>query len=139
MGAVVAESSNELVVGTGQTSAKSLGNTYTQLMPLATKSLGDWGEARLADYLGGQGIKPKGAFRTPFGPRFADRVLNGISYESKAGSSVKMSTSIARQIAKDSYLVKSGLIRGAEWHIWRGAEPEVIDALEDAGIDYVLH
>ncbi|WP_182466847.1 hypothetical protein, partial [Sphingomonas gilva] len=110
-----------------------------ELVPLATKSLGEWGETRLANYLGGLGVKPGGAFKTPLGPRYADRVLAGISYESKAGLNVKLTSAINRQIAKDTYLIKTGQIRGAEWHFWRGVQPEVLQALQDAGIKSVVH
>lgn len=110
-----------------------------ELVPVATKALGEWGESRLATFLGGQGVKPLKAFKTPFGARYSDRMLNGISYESKAGLNVKLTRQIERQIAKDAYLIKRGRIDGAEWHFWRGAQPKLIQALQNAGIKAVVH
>jgi hypothetical protein len=115
------------------------GAASTDLVPVATKTLGEWGETRLSSFLGGQGVKPTSPFKTPFGPRYPDRLLDGISHESKAGLNVKLTSSIKRQIAKDTYLINKGFIDGAEWHFWRGAQPELIQALQKAGIKPVVH
>jgi hypothetical protein len=45
------------------------------LVPKAISTLGQWGEARLAQILGGRGYKPAKAFKTSLGPRFVDRVF----------------------------------------------------------------
>jgi hypothetical protein len=119
--------------------SKPVGRAKVDLVPLATKTLGEWGEARLSSLLGGQGIKPSTPFKTPTGVRYPDRLVNRISYESKAGLNVKLTSSIEKQIAKDAYLIESGQIRGAEWHFWRGARPELVQALKDAGIKPVVH
>ncbi|MGC1469364.1 MAG: hypothetical protein WA793_08280, partial [Sphingorhabdus sp.] len=111
----------------------------TDLVPVASKTLGDWGETRLSSFLLGQGVKPKNPFKTPLGSRFPDRLVDGISYESKAGLNVKLTSSIEKQIAKDAWLIKAGRIDGAEWHFWRGAQPELIQALQNAGIKAVVH
>lgn len=109
------------------------------LIPRGAKSLGEWGEARLSNFLGGQGAKPNIPFKTPLGPRLPDRLLDGIAYESKAGLNVKLTSNIQRQIDKDAYLVRNGDIRSAEWHFWRGAQPELIQTLQEAGIIAVVH
>jgi hypothetical protein len=111
----------------------------TDLVPLATKTLGEWGETRLSSFLGGQGVKPAKPFLTPTGARYADRLLDGISYESKAGLNVKLTSTIERQIAKDAWLIKNGRVDSAEWHFWRGADPKLIQALQNAGIKPVVH
>jgi hypothetical protein len=64
---------------------------------------------------------------------------SGISHESTAGLNVKLTSNIEKQIAKDSYLINAGRIKGAEWHFWRGAQPELIQALQKAGIKAVVH
>ena len=110
-----------------------------ELVPVATKSLGEWGETRLAQFLGGRGVKPSSPFSTPFGKRYPDQLLDGISYESKAGLNVKLTSSIQTQINKDAFLINKGIIKGAEWHFWRGATPEVLQALQTVGIKGVVH
>lgn len=39
-----------------------------ELVPLASKTLGEWGETRLSNFLGGQGVKPSSPFKTPIWP-----------------------------------------------------------------------
>lgn len=126
-------------VGAPQALRQSATAASRELVPVATKSLGDWGEARLANHLGGLGVKPASAFKTPFGARFADNMLNGIAYESKAGLNVKLTSSIEKQITKDAWLIRNGRIKGAEWHFWRGADSKLIQALQNAGIKPVVH
>jgi hypothetical protein len=134
------ESAVRAAVALEQASTKAIAPAASrELVPLATTSLGEWGEVRLAKYLGGLGVKPGGAFKTPLGPRYADRVLDGISYEAKAGFNVKLTSSIEKQIAKDAWLIKAGRIDGAEWHFFRGAEGGLIQALKKAGIKAVVH
>jgi hypothetical protein len=110
-----------------------------ELVPRATKPLGDWGEARLRNLLGGKGTKPKSPFNTSLGKRYVDRLVDDVAYESKAGKDVQLTSSIRDQIAKDVELIKSGAIERAEWHFWRGADNSVLDALKDAGIKAVVH
>jgi hypothetical protein len=52
---------------------------------------------------------------------------------------VKLTARIEKQIAKDVWLIENDVIKGAEWHFWRGAQPEVIRALQKAGIKSVVH
>lgn len=121
------------------TGAQPLASPKTDLIPLGAKPLGNWGEARLANYLGGEGIKPNDPFKTAIGNRYVDRLLNGVAYESKAGLNMKLTSGISRQIEKDVLLVQQGSVRRVEWHFWRGASPELIQALQNAGIKSVIH
>ncbi len=123
--------------GAAEEIAVSAPSTSRELVPVATASLGEWGETRLSSFLGGQGVKPKSPFSTPYGKRYPDRLLNGISYESKAGLNVGLTSNF--EIAKDPYLINAGRIKGAEWHFWRGAQPELIQALQNAAIKAVIH
>jgi hypothetical protein len=100
--------------------------------------LGDWGEARLAQIVGG-GFRPRTPFKTPFGTRLPDRILDGISYEAKAGLNVGLTPAIEKQIAKDAWLVQNDILGAVEWHFWRGVKPEMLDALRVAGIRVVVH
>jgi hypothetical protein len=61
-----------------------------EFVPSSTKGLGDWGEARLSNLLGGSGFKPKSPFDTSLGKRYVDRLVEGVAYESKAGNHVKL-------------------------------------------------
>jgi RHS repeat-associated protein len=133
-----------LIAGAGR--AKALENLVAanavragELVPASTKGLGDWGEARLRNLLGGGGFKPKNAFDTSLGKRYVDRLVDGVAYESKAGYNVKLTSTIRDQIAKDVELVKRGAFERAEWHFWNGAQKSVLDALKDAGIKAVVH
>jgi LysM domain len=141
----VSSSSEDIVVtgrrikGAGAAESATVRAASTDLVPVASKTLGEWGETRLGSFLGGQGIKPSSPFKTPLGNRYPDRLVDGISYESKAGLNVKLTSSIERQIAKDAYLINAGRIKGAEWHFWRGAQPELVQALKNAGITPVVH
>ena len=109
------------------------------LVPVGAKPLGEWGETRLANFLDGQGLKPNKPFITPLGPRYPDRLLNGVSYESKAGLNVGLTPSMEGQIAKDAYLIENNVVKGVEWHFWRGAKPELVEALQKNGIKVVIH
>jgi hypothetical protein len=130
----------ELTINAGRAAERgAVRAASTDLVPVATKTLGEWGETRLSSFLGGQGLKPTKPFLTPAGPRYADRLLDGISYEAKAGLNVKLTSSIEKQITKDAWLINAGRIKGAEWHFWRGAQPELIQALQNAGIKPVVH
>jgi hypothetical protein len=73
------------------------------------------------------------------GPRYVDRLLNGIAHESKAGINVKLTNSIWRQMLKDKELIDEGIVKGAHWHFWQGASKEVLDALTSLGIKFTVH
>jgi hypothetical protein len=119
--------------------AANAAKTGGALVPKSTVSLGRWGEARLNAYLGGKGYKPAKPFPTSTGYRYVDRLVDGIAYESKAGSNVGLTPRIREQIAKDAELIREGRIEGAEWHFWNGAQKELLDALKEEGIKAVVH
>jgi DNA-directed RNA polymerase specialized sigma54-like protein len=83
----------------------------------------------------------------PFG-RFVDVVdAKGVIHEVKSGY-VKYQSSITRQIEKDAILARTSnnAIRGAVWHFVAsdrsgtiGADPRILDLLEENGINYVIH
>ncbi len=109
------------------------------LVPRGAVALGKWGEARLAQVLAGAGAKPAGALSTSLGKRFVDRLVNGIAHEAKAGISVKLSARIERQVLKDTELIATRQIRGAHWHFFQGASPELLQFLDQHGITYTLY
>lgn len=108
-------------------------------VPKATKALGEWGEARLAQVLGNAGTKPAGAFKTAYGNRFVDRLVNGVAHEAKAGLNVKLTPSIRKQVLKDVDLINSGQVRDVHWHFFQGAESKTLDFLSQHGIKYTVH
>lgn len=107
--------------------------------PISIIQLGRWGESRLAQVLGNAGTKPSGPFTTNLGNRYVDRLVNGIAHEAKAGYNVKLTSSIRTQILKDVELIKSGQIRGAQWHFFNGADNSVLNFLRSKGIPYTIH
>lgn len=109
------------------------------LVPAATRSLGKWGETRLAQVLGNAGFKPSAAFSTSLGKRFVDRLVNGVGHEAKAGLNVKLTSALEKQMMKDAELVATGQLRGVHWHFFRGAKKEVLDKLKEYGIKYTVH
>ena len=111
----------------------------TALVPVGTRSLGRWGEARLAQVLGNAGFKPNGAFSTSLGKRFIDRLVNGVAHEAKGGLNVKLTSALERQMMKDAELVATGQVRAAHWHFFRGVKQEVLDKLKEYGIKYTVH
>jgi RHS repeat-associated protein len=124
-------------VGTG--GATAITNRLKALVPKGAIPLGKWGEARLAQVLGGAGFKPKLPFMTSEGPRYIDRLVNGIAHEAKAGLNVNLTRDIERQILKDVELIQSGQIRGAHWHFFQGAQRSVLEFLEKLGIPYTVY
>jgi hypothetical protein len=66
----------------------------TALVPRGTKSLGEWGETRLAQVLEGAGTKPSKPFTTSLGKRYVDRLVDGVAHEAKAGIDVSLSSSV---------------------------------------------
>jgi RHS repeat-associated protein len=105
-------------------------NTSRALVPKGSRSLGRWGETRLLQELNGQGFKPSRSLPTSLGPRFPDRLLDGISHEAKGGLNVKLNPKIERQILKDAELIQEGVLKGAHWHFFQGASPDVIEFLQ---------
>jgi RHS repeat-associated protein len=111
----------------------------TGLVPKATKTLGLWGEARLAAILGGAGTKPKAAVKTVLGLRYHDRVVGKVAYEAKAGLDVKLTSQVRTQIDKDASLVSTGAFDMVEWHFFQGAAQDTLDYLTNSGLTYVIH
>jgi hypothetical protein len=104
--------------------------------------LGRWGEARLAQVVGGAGSKPDKGFYTSLGYRFFDRLIDGVAHEAKAGLNVRLTSSIRRQLAKDVELIELGRIDSSHWHFFRGADPDLVkylDTLSEKGISYTVH
>ena len=118
--------------------AKSAPETLA-LVPKGTKSLGRWGEARLAQVLGEAGVKPAKPFSTSLGSRYIDRLVDGIAHESKAGLNVRLNSTIERQILKDAELIQAGRIQGAHWHFFQGAQSDVLKSLTKHGIKYTVY
>lgn len=111
----------------------------TALVPKAPYELGKWGEARLAQVLGNQGVKPSSPFRTSLGNRFFDRLINGVAHEAKAGVNVGLTQKIRTQALKDAELIQTGAIRRAHWHFFQGAKQELLDFLTKHGIHYTVY
>jgi hypothetical protein len=109
------------------------------LVPKGARALGQWGEVRLAQVLGGAGEKPSEAFITKYGARFIDRLVNGIAHEAKAGQDVGLTSSIRTQALKDSSLIEKGQISGANWHFFNGVKQETVDYLGQLGISTTVH
>jgi RHS repeat-associated protein len=107
--------------------------------PVGSARLGEWGERRLSDHLGGAGRKPSESFGTSDGPRFIDRLVNRIAHESKAGKNVRLTSTVRRQILKDYELIKKGEIDGAHWHFWQGADQSTQDFLNLHRIPFTIH
>jgi hypothetical protein len=66
-------------------------------------------------------------------------LVNGVAHEAKAGVDVGLKAEIERQIAKDVELITSGQLRGAHWHFFQGAKPELLEELTRNGIQYTVH
>jgi len=111
----------------------------SSIIPKATSSLGRWGEARLAQVLGGAGERPSKAMATSLGNRFVDRLVDGVAHEAKAGLNVGLTPSIRNQILKDAELIRNNVITGARWHFFQGAQKETLDFLAQNGIPYSLY
>ena len=83
----------------------------------------------------------------PYG-RYIDIVdTDRVAHEVKSGY-VKYQSSIIRQIEKDAIMASTQTtgINGAVWHFVAsdrsgtiGADPRILDLLEENGIDYVIH
>ena len=90
--------------------------------------------------LGGAGTKPRSPLITRSGKRrYPDRLVNGVAHEAKAGVNVKMTSRLAKQMDRDAELIATRQIRGAHWHFFQGAEPEVLEQLTVRGIRFTVH
>lgn len=77
--------------------------------------------------------------------RFFDTLAGGVAHEAKVGH-VAWSPSIRDQIKKDAWLIESGMIQGAHWHLFAssasntvGADTKVYQLLEEEGLSYTIH
>jgi hypothetical protein len=77
--------------------------------------------------------------------RYVDVLDSGIAHESKVGFT-KLGDFQRKQIAKDAWLLKNSQVEGVSWHFFRSAETgeigatqELLQALEENGIKYVIH
>ena len=103
---------------------------------------GNDGEAELASIVGGS---PQQYFKTSLGGRYIDQMANGIAHESKVGYT-SLSARIRLQILKDAELIEKGDIKGSHWHFFisgvtgkGGATRNLLDFLEEHGIEYTIH
>jgi hypothetical protein len=111
----------------------------TGLVPTATVTLGQWGEIRLKQVLGGRGFKPRAPLRTSLGKRYVDLMLDRIAHEAKAGINVGLDSRIREQALKDAELIAKDRIKGAHWHFFQGAQRDLLDFLSHLGIQYTVH
>lgn len=79
------------------------------------------------------------------GIRVGAVVVDRVLHEVKVGY-VPLTRSVERQIRKDSWLIRTGALDGAQWHFVAsdltstlGADPRVLDLLDEAGITYTIH
>lgn len=79
------------------------------------------------------------------GVRVGVVVIDGVLHEAKVGYA-PLTRVVARQIRKDAWLIRTGAIAGAHWHFLAsdltstlGADPRVLDLLDEAGIRYTIH
>jgi hypothetical protein len=107
--------------------------------PLGMVPLGQWGEAWLSHVLRGAGIKSSNPLKTSLTFRFIDRIVNKIAHEAKAGLNVKLNDKIRTQILKDKDIIKTKQAHGAHWHFFRGAQPDVLNFLEQNDIPYTVY
>jgi hypothetical protein len=77
--------------------------------------------------------------------RMADMVVDGVVHTTKVGY-VMLIPEVQRQIRKDAWLIASGAVQGAHWHVVAssssdslGVDPRVLDLLDAAGIRYTVH
>ena len=66
-------------------------------------------------------------------------MLDNIAHEAKAGINVGLTASIRQQAHKDSELIARGVIDGAHWHFFQGADQQLLNYLTSLGIDYTVH
>ena len=114
--------------------APALGRPPKGMIPL-----GQWGEAWLSNVLRGVGIKPSIPLKTSLTYRFVDRHVDRIAHEAKAGLNVKLNDRIRTQILKDRDLIKNGHFDAAHWHFFQGAQPDVLNFLEQNSIGYTVY
>lgn len=97
------------------------------------------------DFLKSLGGKPQQYFRTDFGGRRVDQLINGVAHESKVGYTT-LTKNVQTQISKDAFLIQSGQIDGATWHFFKspvtgkgGASQPLINELNKNKINYIVH
>ena len=71
--------------------------------------------------------------------------MDGVLHEAKVGY-VPLTPSVQREIRKDAWLIGAGVIEAAHWHFLTsdgtstlGADPRVLDLLDEAGIAFTIH
>ncbi len=76
--------------------------------------------------------------------RVIDVFVDGVAHESKVG--YKTMGMVEKQIRSDAHLIRTGVIEGAHWHFSAsgitnriGAQQEVLDLLDELGIQYTIH
>ncbi len=111
----------------------------TGLVPSGMTALGEWGEARLAIELGGEGVKPGKAYVTSLGKRYVDRLVGRVAHEAKAGVNVALTPGLRKQALKDAELIARDRIDAAHWHFFQGAQQETLDFLKGLGIRFTVY
>ncbi len=112
--------------------------------PVASKTLGNFGEARLADELG-LGFKsteetfsvtlPNGTLTT----RRVDAFDKGTIYEVKAGVDATLTSAIKQQVEGDLYLLATNPdVKAIKWVFYQGADPKLLNYLAGKGIPFVV-
>ena len=82
---------------------------------------------------------------TSQGVRVIDQLVDGVANESKVGYTC-LTSQVRLQIAKDIELINTGAIDSSVWHFYPspitgqvGPSSPLAQALDDAGIDYLIH
>ncbi len=125
--------------------ADNIGDSASSLIKSKPKTFanGAAGEKEL-ERLYKNGISQK-KFSTSYGKRFVDRFSDGIAHESKVGYR-SLDKFTKKQVLKDAELIKSGDIKGAEWHFFTssvtgkgGPSKPLQKMLQSNGIKYTRH
>jgi hypothetical protein len=84
-------------------------------------------------------------FQTSSGGRYVDQLVNGVANEAKVGYTT-LTKSIQTQIAKDAELLAKRDIEAVVWNFFKspvtgkgGPSAPLIDALNKAGFNYIIH
>ena len=85
------------------------------------------------------------AFDTPYGRRIVDCFSGRVAREVKYGAQT-LSSFIENQIAKDIWLLESGVVDSVEWHFFKsavsntgGPSDSLLAALLNAGFTVIFH
>ncbi len=108
-----------------------------------TYMTGKEGEEELARLVGGKSQQYR---KTSLGGRYIDQLsADKIAHESKVGYTT-LTKRIRTQILKDSELINTGSVEGANWHFFTsgvtgkgGASQPLLDFLTKNGISYTIH